>query len=122
MFKLHFPFGVCSVPRVSGHVILNGSLALNKATIENAVRADDFVKVAQRIVANFEAHPPPSRTAAAESRFSAESNDDGFAEQLKKAVEEYSGGTLPTQKQHKEQVERERARYHSQPRPHTKSD
>jgi hypothetical protein len=52
----------------------------------------------------------------------AESDEGGFGETLKKAVEECSSGTMPTQKQHKERVERERARYHHKPRPHTKSD
>jgi non-homologous end joining protein Ku len=146
MLKIHFPFDVSSVARVSGHAILNGSLALNKTTVENAVRADDFVKIANRIVANFDAHPPPSRTAAesfdvrlteavtdklhpqrkqrapVKSAAQPRADDESFGEQLKKAVETHSGSTLPTQKQRREQSERERARYRHKPRPHKRSD
>jgi hypothetical protein len=52
----------------------------------------------------------------------ASSSDESFAEERKKAVETHSSGTMPTQKQHKERVERERARYHNRPRPHTKGE
>jgi len=40
--------------------------------------------------------------------------DESFGEQIKEAAEKKQGG-LPTQKQHKEQAERERSRY-PQPR------
>ena len=39
--------------------------------------------------------------------------EESFGEQIKKAVEKKRGG-LPTQKQHKERVERERERYKEQ--------
>ena len=42
-----------------------------------------------------------------------EPQEESFAEQIKKAVEKKRGG-LPTQKQHKERVERERERYKEQ--------
>jgi hypothetical protein len=106
MFKLHFPFDVSSVGRVSGHAILNGgSLPLHTATAENALRADEFVKVAARIVAGLDSHPPPSRAPAdsfgdklkraVQTRLAARSghktiaasaDDEGFAEKLKAAV------------------------------------
>jgi hypothetical protein len=49
-------------------------------------------------------------------------SDSDFGETLKKAVERRAG-SMPTQKQHKEQAEAERKRYKPfKPRPHTKSD
>lgn len=60
MFKIHFPCDVINVGRVSGHAILNGGSFPLHTTAENAKRADDFVKLANRIVANVDAHPPPS--------------------------------------------------------------
>ena len=61
MFKIHFPCDVINVGRVSGHALLcGGSFKLHTRTAENAMRAADFVKVANQIAASVDAHPPPS--------------------------------------------------------------
>src|SRR4029450_8260868 len=74
MLKIHFPFDVSKVGRVSGHVILNGSSFPSLA--DRAVSAAEFVKIANRIVAGLDSHPPPSRAPT-----------DSFGDRLKKAVQ-----------------------------------
>jgi hypothetical protein len=53
--------------------------------------------------------------------FAANAPEESFGQKIKKAVEQKSGVT-PTQKQHKEQAERESNRYLHKPRQRTKGE
>lgn len=75
MLKIHFPCDVSSVGHVSGHAILNGS-SFPSVLTDKALTTAEFVKVANRIVAGFDSHPPPSRAPA-----------DNFGQKLKEAVQ-----------------------------------
>jgi hypothetical protein len=97
--------------------------AVKRRLAFRSVATDDDDEFAKRKERAREAGQNVDWNVQPSSRISASTTADeqSFAEKLKKAVERKSGG-LPTQKQHAERAERERARYQHKPRPHTKSD
>src|SRR5438046_10452570 len=90
---------------VAGQRILNSAAVLNAATKKAPGREQSFGDQIARAVQNRLA----SRSRAPVIAETAES----FGEEIKQAMERKRGG-LPTQKQHKEQAERERERYKEQ--------